>query len=110
MVDKNEIILSNELFQLEDGTKMIPLREVAESLGFEVTWNGETKSIDLLKGTNWSTLTIGRNNYNFAKMLIRLESAPIIVEAKTYVPASFAEEVLQADVIHQEDGTIKIIK
>ena len=110
MIDKNEIILSNELFQLEDGTKMIPLREVAESLGFKVTWNGETKSIEVLKGTNWSTLTIGRNNYNFAKMLIRLESAPIIVEAKTYVPASFAEEVLQADVIHQEDGSIKIIK
>ncbi|MDY0235529.1 MAG: copper amine oxidase N-terminal domain-containing protein [Gudongella sp.] len=104
----NEIVLSNELFQLEDGTKMIPLREVAEALGFEVTWNNETKSVELVKGINWSTLTIGRNNYNFARMLIRLESAPIIVEARTYVPASFAEQVLQAQVIYQEDGSIKI--
>ena len=108
--DKNEIVLSNELFQLEDGTKMIPLREVAEALGFQVTWNAKTKSVEVLKGPNWSTLSIGRNNYNFAKMLIRLEAAPIIVEAKTYVPASFAEQVLQAQVIYQEDGSIKIIK
>lgn len=106
----NEIVLSNELFQLEDGTKMIPLREVAEALGFKVTWNAKTKSVEVLKGVNWSTLTIGRNNYNFARMLIRLESAPIIVEAKTYVPISFAEQVLQAQVINQEDGTIKIVK
>jgi hypothetical protein len=106
--EKNEIVLSNELFQLEDGTKMIPLREVAEALGFKVTWNNDTKSVEILKGANWSSLTIGRNNYNFAKMLIRLESAPIIVEARTYVPASFAEEVLQAEVIYGEDGSIKI--
>lgn len=106
----NEIILTNELFQLEDGTKMIPLRKVAEALGFQVTWNAETKSVEILKGANWSTLTIGRNNYNFAKMLIKLESAPIIIESTTYVPASFAEQVLQAEVINQADGSIKIIK
>ena len=106
----NEIVLTSELFQLEDGTKMIPLRKVAEALGFQVTWNAATKSVETLKGVNWSTLSIGRNNYNFAKMLIRLESAPIIVESKTYVPASFAEKVLQAQVIYQNDGSIKIIE
>ena len=106
----NEIVLTSDLFRLEDGTKMIPLRKVSEALGFQVTWNAETKSVETLKGVNWSTLSIGRNNYNFAKMLIRLESAPIIVESKTYVPASFAEKVLQAEVIYQNDGSIKIIE
>lgn len=107
-VDNNEILLTSEIFLLDDGTKMIPLREVAEGLGFEVTWNGASKSVEVVKGPNWSSLTIGRNNYNFAKMLIRLESAPIIVNARTYVPASFAEEVLQAEVLYQEDGSILI--
>lgn len=109
-MDKEEIVLSKELFKLEDGTVMIPLRQVAEALGFKVTWNAQTKSVEVLKGVNWSSLTIGRNNYNFARMLIRLEAPPILVEAKTYVPVSFVEQVLQARVINVEDGSIKIIE
>lgn len=108
MVGNQAIVLKEEVITMADGLKMIPLRMVAESLDFEVTWNAEDKSVEILRGPNWSTLTIGENVYNFAKMLIKLEAAPIIVEAQTYVPVSFAEQVLQAEVIHEEDGSIII--
>lgn len=34
---------------MKDGTELVPLREIAESLGFKVTWNGETRSVTLTK-------------------------------------------------------------
>lgn len=105
-----EIILEDELITLEDGTNMIPLREVAETLGFEVTWNGKTRSVELLRGNNWSTLTLGKNAYSFAKMHIELESSPILVDSKTYVPASFVEKVLQGELVYEENGRLRIIK
>jgi hypothetical protein len=102
------IVLTEEVITTDEGVMMIPLRMVAEELGFEVTWNGEEKSVEVLRGPNWSTLTIGRNVYNFAKMLIKLEAAPVIVEGSTYVPLSFAEQVLQAHVEITENNSVII--
>ena len=102
------IVLTEEVITTDEGIRMIPLRMVAEALGFEVTWDGEGKSVEILRGTNWSKVTIGRNVYNFAKMLIKLESAPVIVDATTYVPLSFAEEVLKANVEVMENGSVII--
>lgn len=33
----------------KDGLELVPLRQIAESLGFKVIWNGENRSITLLK-------------------------------------------------------------
>ena len=107
-VPEAAIVLTEEVITTDEGVRMIPLRMVAEALGFEVTWNGEEKSVEVLRGPNWSTLTIGRNVYNFAKMLIKLEAAPVIVDATTYVPLSFAEEVLKANVEVTENGSVII--
>jgi hypothetical protein len=102
------IVLTEEVITTDEGIRMIPLRLVAEALGFEVTWNGEEKSVEVVRGPNWSTLTIGRNVYNFAKMLVKLETAPVIVDGSTYVPLSFAEQVLQANVEIYENGSVII--
>lgn len=33
----------------KDGMELVPLREIAESLGFKVIWNGEARSVTLTK-------------------------------------------------------------
>lgn len=48
------------------------------------------------------------NNYNFAKMAVKLGTAPVIIDSKTYVPTNFIEEILKAEVEAIEDG-LKII-
>jgi hypothetical protein len=93
-----EFILDNECIKDINGFKMIPLRFVGEGLGYEVAWNQETKTAELTRGAQWTAVTIGKDNYNFAKMLIRLGAAPELVDSKTYVPQSFIEEVLKAKV------------
>lgn len=105
-----EIVLKDELFKNEKGVLMIPLRQVAEGLGYEVKWNQETKSAEILKGPQWSLITIGEDKYNFARMHVELGTAPVLKDLKTYVPISFAEEILKAEVQISKDGTVKIVQ
>lgn len=75
---------------------LIPLRLIGETLGFEVVWNGDDKSIFLDDGMVKSTIKIGNDLYYKASSKaigltkpMPLGSAPVIVEGKTYVPISF---------------------
>ena len=108
-VEVKEVILNKQLVFINDkGVTMIPLRYVAEELGYEVKWNGETKSVEITKGPQWSLVTIGEDNYNFAKMRIKMGTAPIIINGSTFVPLNFAEEVLMSTIEIMENGFIKI--
>ncbi len=87
------------VFMNEKDQYMIPVRDVAESLGYTLTWNDKTRSLELTKGNRWSSITIGQDRYNFAKMNISLGTAPLIHEEKTYVPLAFISDVLKEDVV-----------
>lgn len=104
----NEFIIDAGMVKQIDDVKMIPLRLVGEALGYKVSWNQGTKSAELTRGPQWILVTIGQDNYNFAKMLIKLGTSPALIESKTYVPLVFIEEVLQANVDLLDNGGIKV--
>lgn len=75
--------------------KMIPLRNVSEKFGYEVSWNNITKSIDITKNSFKTSLVINKNNYRSDDTKFKiLESEPILKENTTYVPISFFDEML----------------
>ncbi|NOU66914.1 copper amine oxidase N-terminal domain-containing protein [Paenibacillus sp. LMG 31461] len=78
---------------------MIPLRAVSESLGFTLTWNPETYSVDLSKGNLFTTVKTGEDRYTINKMLTELGTAPELVDSKLYVPASFITKILHATAV-----------
>ena len=104
----NEFILESKFIKVVDGVKMIPLRLVGESLGYEVKWNQDTKSVELVKGAQWTSVTIGQDNYSFAKMLVKLGTAPALIDSTTYVPLNFIDEILTAKTQVIEDGSVRI--
>ncbi|OPH53430.1 copper amine oxidase [Paenibacillus ferrarius] len=77
---------------------MLPLRAVTEGLGFTLTWNQDTMSVDLNKGNVFTTVKTGEDRYTINKMLTTLGSAPELVDNKLYVPASFVSKVLHGSV------------
>lgn len=110
-VETKEVVLNKQLlFANEKGVTMIPLRFVAEELGYEVKWNAESRTVEIMKGPQWSLITIGKDSYNFARMHIELGTAPIIINDRTFVPLNFAEQVLISEVEMMEDGVVKIIQ
>lgn len=92
----NETAIASELeAEKVDGVTMIPLRAVVEGMGFEVTWNAENSSVEIMKGAQWTSLKIGENAYFRNRMAPwALSSAPVIVNGNTYVPVEFVPEIL----------------
>lgn len=108
IINEKEISLNKSLYKNNEGVIMVPLRQIAESLGYEVKWNNETRTAELVKGAQWTAVTIGEDNYNFAKMLIKLGTAPEIKDSSTYVPFNFLEEVMRVGVEIGDMGIIEI--
>lgn len=102
--------LDNEMYKNEDGELMVPLRQIAEALDFEVEWVHETKSVNIVKEGYSASLTIGEIEYQYYDMIIDLAISPELTDSKTYVPVSFIENILVANLEVTMDGVLKIIK
>jgi len=88
-----EEIIKNDSYDI-NGTTMVPLRLIAEHLGFKVESTG-TGAI-LSKGVVSYTITRGEKAYGYNKALRYFEVAPALLEpTKTYVPVEFFEELMQ---------------
>jgi len=77
-----------------DGTKMVPLRLIAEKLGYKV--ESTSKGAIVSKGNLSYTITRGEKMFGYNKALRQLHTAPALLEGnKTYVPVEFVEEYLK---------------
>lgn len=104
----NGNVLSGAKAVVHNGTKMIPLRAICEELGFEVTWNNDSRKIELKNIPAYITLTPDADGYTFAKTApMQLGKAPVIIEDRTYVPINFIDEILQGT--YTEDNGVSIV-
>lgn len=86
-------IINNDFYVVE-GTKMVPLRLIAEELGFKVESTG--KGAIISKGALSYTITRGQKEYGYNKALRYFKVAPALLEpTKTYVPVEFVEELMK---------------
>lgn len=87
-------------------TVMVPLRAVAEALGYNVTWDDETQTIML---NNIITLSIGKDYYTYARTApIKLGVAPVLVQGRTYVPLKFFTDIMRIENVRIVDGQVLI--
>lgn len=86
-------IIKTDFYEV-DGTTMVPLRLIAEELGFKVESTGTGAIVS--KGALSYTITRGEKAYGYNKALRYFEVAPALLEpTKTYVPVEFFEELMQ---------------
>lgn len=97
-VNVNDIAIADGYWNKDGKTPMVSLRDLTDALGIELTWNKENKSAELSKGNLWTIVTTGKDQYSYNKMLLTLGTAPEITNGKMYIPAAFAEKVLQSQV------------
>jgi hypothetical protein len=82
-----------------DGVSLVPFRKVAEGLGYTVKWNQDTYAAELTKGAQWTSVSVGKDSYFFAKMApVALGAAPVILNDSLYVPVKFLSDILKANV------------
>lgn len=88
-------IIESDFHEVE-GTKMVPLRLIAEELGYRVESTG--KGAIVSKGALSFTITRGEKMYGYNKALRQFDVAPALLEqSKTYVSVTFVEELLKGE-------------
>ncbi|MGG1660447.1 copper amine oxidase N-terminal domain-containing protein [Brevibacillus sp. NRS-1366] len=96
------------IFDKQQQTVLVPLRPVAESLGFTVGWNDQVKAAEVQKGAISSYAKAGEDRYPFAKMYKTLGAEPRLLNGSTYVPVAFVDEILQAEV-NVSDSAVTVV-
>lgn len=88
-----------------NGVKMIPVALILREMGYTVEWKEATNTVDIMKGAQFTTLTIDKNSYFKNKMAPwPLSAAPIVVDGRTLVPAEFFTTILGLGVQVSEDA------
>ena len=106
-------------FMADDGVNiMVPLRAIAEALGFEVTWVPEGRVVELsgMSGVAevWARIAIGSTEAaqtyaRRAEIAIELPVAPVLVEGRTFVPlTAFFQDVLEMANAFAFEGVIEV--
>ncbi|MDM5247786.1 MULTISPECIES: stalk domain-containing protein [unclassified Lysinibacillus] len=90
---KVQEIINSDFYEVE-GTKMVPLRLIAEELGYKVESTG--KGAIISKGAVSYTITRDQKEYGYNKAIRHFKVAPALLEpTKTYVPVEFVEELMK---------------
>lgn len=98
----NDVVVDN--VYVKDDTLMVPLRAIAEGLGFTVEWNGDIQAVTL---NGVYSLNIGENSYVKGKMVpITLSAAPEIKDDLTYVPVEYFSDVTEATLTVDGDSIV----
>lgn len=116
------IVIENDTLDLGGDTvyelnkhMMVPLRAVAEKLGFKVEWDGENQGISLNNGEVKTIVYIGEDSYYMSSATAigmsaptPLGAAPVLKNGTTYVPADMFNILYCDDVVSVKDNVITI--
>ena len=89
---QNQIYVNGELLEginliKENDKYLLPVRAIFEKLGYEITYDANTKIISMTKSPHFITFSTKEDAYTFLRMAPQpLGQAPIVKEGVTYVP------------------------
>ncbi len=83
---------------IENGTTLVPLRQIFQSLGATITWDENTKKITAKKDATVITLFVGKSEAYVNNKKVTLTVPPKVINNRTLVPLRFISESLGADV------------
>lgn len=95
---------------IENNIVLLPLRKIFESLDANVSWNDETKTATVVKGSD--SIIIGINETKMMKNgeEITLDIAAKIVDGRLLVPIKAISEVLEYGVLWDKTNNQVIIE
>lgn len=85
MVQDTEV--TQPLYADEWGTKLVPVREVGDILGYTVAWDKQTRSVTLSDGTTTVGFASGKDAYLVEGETKSIGGAPELMDGVQYVPA-----------------------
>ncbi|MDD4239332.1 MAG: copper amine oxidase N-terminal domain-containing protein, partial [Desulfotomaculaceae bacterium] len=87
----------------EHDRTMVPLRAIAEALGAEVGWDGQTMVVTIQRDGRESLFTIDSNTAVFSGVRVTMDTCPVIRNDRTMLPVRYVAESLGAEVGWNQD-------
>ena len=73
---------------------MVPIRAIAEKLGYSVTWFADTETVSMQKGSDLVQLSIDSKSMYHNSYNIIIDVAPLIYDDRTYLPVRAVAEAM----------------
>lgn len=94
---------SGSVAYVENGRTMMPVRGLAEAIGAEVSYEGDTQTVTVENADTVIALTIGEDEMEVNGEKVMLLSAPEIKEERTMLPVRDVAEALDCEVEWVQD-------
>ena len=107
-----DVRVNGELVDFPDGQPyvdansrtMIPVRFVTEALGAKVSWDGPNQTAVIEKDGTTVKIKIGSTDLTVIKSgktsTVKMDTAAVVKDGRTYVPIRFVAEALGAEVVY----------
>ena len=90
-----------------NGRTQVPARFIGERLGATVTWDSAAQKAVFVKGNKKLVLYIGKKEYELDGKMLQMDTAALLHEDRTFVPARYVAEAFGATV--RWDSVIKTV-
>ena len=106
----NKKINNKEKALVKNGNIYIPVRLIAEGLGYKVVWSASTSTMTLLtKGTETIVLVAGKINATVNKKAIKLDAAPYLSGGSLYAPLTLLSKNLGLETAYNNKQNVVAI-
>lgn len=92
--NQKPIVFPDQEPVIRNNRTLVPIRPIAETLGFEVDWNENTRTVTIKKGTNQVRLVVSQKIAKKNGQTINLDTPAQIINKRTVVPVRFIAEAL----------------
>lgn len=96
--------------ELENGRVLVPLRQIGEKLGAEVTWSSSTQTATLTNDGVRLEVQLGSKDMLVDGRTIRMDVATHAENGRTYIPLRFIGEALGYNVNWYKDARIAYLE
>jgi len=104
-----EPLISDSPVHIGAGRTLLPVRAVAETLGAQVQWDGQSRKVLITRGLDRIVLEIDSRTAIHETRTLVMDVPAIIINDRTFVPVRFVSETLGATVDWIDDTRTVVI-
>ena len=94
---------------IQDGRTLIPLRGVFDTLGYDIAWAGDTKTVTLAKDSDLITIVIGQKSYYQNGVSHETDVPAQIINGSTMLPLRAIAEAAGLSVVWDAEKKTAIL-
>jgi sugar lactone lactonase YvrE len=83
---------------IDNGRALVPVRYLADALGAQTAWDAAARTITITRGRTTIELAVGSMSITSNGKSSQMDTAPLIEDGRTYLPARYLAEALGCNV------------